>query len=294
MIGGLVLPTLAALGAGFMATAGHRRLGPPVRARLLAVVVLALGLAVTAAAATVAIGFITGIPSIAERLPWCGDVARTHDKVSPWLGLPAMVAVVVILVRAAVGYRRARRTLWGPPSAGPEVQVVADDRPEAYAVGGAPGHIVVSSGMLALLDGAEREVLLEHERAHLRHRHYRHVGAAVVVTTALPMLGFVTRRLRLAVECWADEEAASAVGDRSLVARTIIRAALARTDYATDATAMGAVGVPARVDALLLPRPSRGLAAAMVAVPAAALAVTGGSAVQLHHLLGFVSHVCRL
>ena len=297
MIPALVLPALAALVAGVPAAGPHRRLHPRLGARALAVVTAALALAVTAALATVAVGFVSGIPGIAEYVGWCRDVARTHDRIPPWIGIPALATLGAMAAIGTRAYRRARQTLWAQSGAGAEVRVLDDDRPDAYAMAGSPGHIVVSAGMLRLLDSRERQVVLAHERSHLRHRHHRYIALALVVDAALPVLGFLTRRLRLAVERWADEDAAAEVGDRHLVARAVIRAALARTYYpATPRLGLGLLGVPARVDALLLPAPEpvRGPVSAVVAVPGAALAVLVGSALQLHHLIGFASHVCGL
>lgn len=297
MIPGLVLPALAALAVGVPAAEPHRRLHPSIGARGLALATAGLALAVVAAVATIAVGFVSGVPWVSQQLSWCTPLSRTHDEVPAWLGLLALAALAYSAAMAARAYKRARRALWAPSDRCGDVRVVDDHRPDAYAMAGRPGHVVVSTGMLELLDPAEREVLLAHEQSHLRHRHHRYIALAVVATAAVPVLSFVTRRLRLAVERWADEDAATEVGDRELVARTIIRAALARTDHdGRLVLGLGVVGVRARVDALLLPPPAplrRGLAA-LVAVPGAAALVIGGSAFQVHHLVRFASHVCGL
>jgi Zn-dependent protease with chaperone function len=294
---GLVLPALAALAVGVPAAGSHRGLHPSVGARALALATGALALAVVAAVATVAIGFVSKVPWIAAHLSWCRDISRTHDEVPVWLGLSSLAALLAMGLAGVRSYRRVRPRVWAPwPGGG--VKVIDDERPDAYAVGGRPGHVVVSKGMLALLDATERRVLLAHERSHLRHRHDRYITLAVVASGAVPVLGFVTRRLRLTVERWADEDAATEVGDRDLVARTIIRAALAKNDYdeAPALLGLGLLGVRARVDALLLPAPSPLGAPLTVALfaPLAALGVVGGSTLQVHHLLRFASHVCGL
>ncbi len=189
---------------------------------------------------------------------------------------------------AARAYRLTRRHLRSPLTPVQGLRVVDDDRPDAYAVGGTAGHIVVTTGMLDLLGPTERTVLLAHERSHLRHRHHRYLTIARVVAAAAPPLGFLTRRLCLAIERWADEDAArEAGGDRRLVARTILRAALARTDYDGRAVlGLGSLGVRARVDALLRPAPDRSLGpmAVLVAALGAVALVLAGSALQVHHL----------
>lgn len=297
-IPGLVLPAVAALAVGVPAAGPHRRLHPSVGARALALATAALTLAVLAAVATVAVGFLSGIPWVREHLSWCNSLSRTHDQIPPWLGIPASAALAFMTVAGTRAYRQARRSLWSRTAGGTPVRVVGDERPDAYAVGGRRGHIVVSTGMLAALDGAERRVLLAHERSHLRHRHYRYIALALVSTAAVPVLGFLTRRLRLAVERWADEDAAVEVGDRRLVARAIVRAALAKSDYPTRPAllGLGTLGVRARVDALLLPAPliGGGPTSALVSAPLAGVVVIMGSTLQVHHLWSFAAHVCGL
>ena len=294
---GLVLPALAALALGLPAAGGQHRLHPRIAARALALATGALALAVFTAVATVAVGFVTAVPWVEAHLPWCRG-AGAHHAVPVWLGLPALGVLGTMAVSAVRAYRAARHELWAPPGHGGALRVVDDERPEAYAVGGGEAHVVVSTGMLRLLDPAEREVLLAHERSHLRHRHHRHLTLARVTASAVPMLGFATRRLRLAIERWADEDAVAEVGgDRGLVARTVIRAALARNDYDGGAVlALGSVGVRARVDALLQPAPARALRSVPVLIPAAGAVglVLIGSALQVHHFVALAFHICHL
>lgn len=294
MISGLVLPALGALAVGVPAAGSHRRLHPSVGARALALATAALGLGVAAAVATVAVGFLAAVPWVAEHFSWCRSIARPHDEVPAWLGISAIAALSAMVASGSCAYRRVRRRLWEPSAPG-GLKLTDDERPDAYAVGGRPGHIVVSAGMLALLDASERRVLLAHERSHLRHRHHRYITLAVVTSSAVPVLGFVTCRLRLAVERWADEDAAREVGDRALVARTIIRAALATSDYdgRLGVLGLGLLGVPARVDALLMAAPAP-VCAPVTAAVIAPMAVIAGSTLQVHHLLRFASHVCGL
>lgn len=302
MIAVLVLPALVALAAGLATATRQRRLHPRLSARALAVAAAALGLAVVGAVGTVAVGFLSGIHLIQNNLAWCRSLARTHGRVPQPLGLLALVILVAMSAAGVAAWKRARCQLQGGAGdARSELEVVDEDRPDAYAVGGVGGRIVVTSGMLRLLDPAEQTVLFAHERAHLRHRHHRYATLAMVAAAAVPPLGFVTRRLRLALERWADEEAAIEVGDRRLVAQAIIRAALGRTDYSSPAAGGAAsgismLGVAGRVEALLLPAPEasgRPLSAlAMVAFGTSA--VIAGSALQVHHLVELGLHVCAL
>ncbi|MGW1986911.1 M48 family metalloprotease [Streptomyces collinus] len=111
-----------------------------------------------------------------------------------------MVLLVVVSLTVA-SWRRGRALVdaWRECrhiAAGGDLAVVDDPTPAAYAVLGLPGRVVVSSGMLKLLDGPERRALLAHERAHLRHRH--HLFSLVLHLTAVvnPLLRPLERR------CW--------------------------------------------------------------------------------------------
>ncbi|MFB0626971.1 M56 family metallopeptidase [Streptomyces sp. AB3(2024)] len=173
-----------------------------------------------------------------------------------------------------------------------ELVVLPDEHPDAYALPGSPGRIVVTTGMLRALSAPEREVLLAHERAHLRERH--HLFTAVVDLAGLchPALRTLREPLAYALERSADESAARAVGSRRLTARAIGRAALAtRASSATGRTRPGpalpatAGPVPRRVAALLghgtETRPARPLArrAAVLAL-VACVALSAGASLQ--------------
>ncbi|MEU9178394.1 M56 family metallopeptidase [Streptomyces sp. NPDC048550] len=183
--------------------------------------------------------------------------------------------------------RRAGRLAAGADG---ELVVLTDDHPDAYALPGSPGRIIVTTGMLRALSGPEREALLAHERAHLAGRH--HIFTAVVDLAALchPALRTLREPLGYAVERSADESAARAVG-RRLTARAIGRAALAAhapsTGRARPGLALAATAgpVPRRVAALLSEgteaRTARPLARRAAAVAlAACVALAAGASLQ--------------
>ena len=82
---------------------------------------------------------------------------------------------------------------------------------------------------------------MAHERSHLRRHHHRYLQATDLAVAALPMLAVSKRRLRFALERWADEDTAREVGDRALVASAIARAALA-SDPALAQANLGIAG----------------------------------------------------
>ncbi|MET0419055.1 MAG: M48 family metalloprotease, partial [Actinoplanes sp.] len=139
--------------------------------------------------------------------------------------------------------------------------LVADlPAPMAVAVPGTKrrrGHLLVTAGMLRLLDAREREVLFAHERAHLAHRHHRFTSVVAAAAAVNPLLIPARDTVAYLVERWADEDAAADVGDRALTARAVTRAALATTS-AGPASGLGIGGgmVVHRVRALSLPAPA--------------------------------------
>jgi Zn-dependent protease with chaperone function len=302
----LVLPLLAAFSARWLAG----RLAPRTATWLLTLATVGLatasGIALTALAAT-ALG---QIPLLAELGDWSVRVLRRDDPASLALALVACVLLTAALaaatralirrVRALVDAARTARRL---PLADPaDLVVVLDDPlPDAYALPGVPGRIVVSTGMLDALDPSERRVLLAHERAHLACGHHLFVTLAYLAATTNPVLLPVAAAVRYATERWADEQAARTIGDRRLVARTVGRAAVLTRRHRHRAPSValsfatgfagftsGVLGrlrgpgpVPRRVAALLAAPPQR--RRVLLAVALAVLALAAVSSIEAAH-----------
>lgn len=211
-----------------------------------------------------------------------------------WVATPLLVAGTLRLVRVAARQTREVRT--ARAEAGPvtgELAVRTDEHPYAYALPGGRRErhrIVVSSGMLRALQPAEREALFAHERAHLTGGHHHFLRLSRLMRILHPSLRGLHEPLVYALERWADECAADAVGDRRLAARAVARAALVAKAFDGSAprpgTALGVTSgpVPRRVAALLAGpgeddegRPNRSSVPAWLAL-AAAVAVTAYSA----------------
>ncbi|HEY5832928.1 M48 family metalloprotease, partial [Streptomyces sp.] len=277
----LVLPLVGAPAA--------RRLAEGLAPRAAAWLIAASAV-VLAGCGVAALGLLAG--SGALMLP---PVAALGDFVLPVVGdqvtVPAacvaaglLAAVVVALVRTVrrhvVLAARARRAAATAGTQAGDLTVLPDPGPDAYALPGRPGRIVVTSGMLRALDPAEREALLAHERAHLAGRHHLFLTALALACAAHPALRGLRGPLSYALERWADESAAAAVGDRRLAARAIGRAALAArpapvTVRPHPAALSATTGpVPRRVAALLAAAPTSSLlrARAPRAIGRAALA----------------------
>ena len=289
-------PAGAALAFALLAARAQRRMRPTIA------VPLATALAALAAVATagcvllVALGWVGQNPTIAELTGWCRHLYGRQREIPIWAGLAAAAALLAMLVGIGHTWSRRRRAVRCPRIQTGELEILPVERPVAFAVPGRPGHIVVSSGMLAALDADERRVLLAHERAHLRCGHHRYVAVAELAAAALPLLRPVAAYVRFGTERWADEEAARQLGDRKLVARAIARAALAEAGSPPiPALALAGLGVPARVEALLAEPPrSRASEITLVAGAGATASSMMSSGWQVHHLLSFALHVCRL
>ncbi|MFJ9347508.1 M56 family metallopeptidase [Streptomyces sp. NPDC101237] len=240
-----------------------RRVAPARAAR-----VLTSAAVVTAAATTWSLVLLT-TALLGDAPPVIRDAREDGhpltDPVPGVIGLAACLALAVVVwrvqraVRAERRTRRALRRLCAGHPRDTELVVAACEVPRAFAIPGRPGRILVTSAMLGALAPDERRVLLAHERAHLTHRHGRLVTAATLAAAANPLLGPVRSAVAFLVERWADEQAATEVGDRATTARALARAALS----AGRARPSGALGftdraVTRRVAALRAgPPPSR-------------------------------------
>ena len=207
-----------------------RRVAPALAARALT------GAAIlTAAATTWALILLTATllskapPVIAEARE---DGRHLHEPVPELIALAAALALGIIAyrlrlaIRAERATRRSLRRLCDGHPPDTELIVAASPIPQAFAIPGNPGRILVTAAMFGALESAERRVLLAHERAHLMHRHAFLATATTIAAAANPLLTPVRTTVAFLLERWADEDAADAVGDRLTTARALARAAL--------------------------------------------------------------------
>ncbi|GAA4585600.1 M56 family metallopeptidase [Planotetraspora phitsanulokensis] len=304
------LPLLLSLLAPLVARPLSERCEPR-----LATWLLTVSTAVLAAASTVSLGLlaVTGlirIPLLADLGHWSAHAAQRDDPAEPAIALVAgLLLGFAMLAASRVLWRRARSLAAAARQAAcmptPDgLVVVDDDTPDAFALPGLPGRVVVSTGMLHALEEGEHDILLAHERAHLTAHHYLFVAFAGLGAAANPLLRPLARAVGYTVERWADERAAVVTGDRARVARTLGKAALAghHTPDRTRAPglALGILGhrsplkgagpVPRRVAALLAPplRRHPGLILATAALLTVAAGATAEAGHDLHLLLEFI------
>lgn len=224
---------------------------------------------------------VVQLHGIAERLSWCEHAVAAHrDSLTPAGGvaISALLAVGVSALRTRMKQRSLRA-----PRGERGVTVVSSDEAVAFALPGRPGRVVVSTGMLRTLDAQERRVLIAHEHAHLRRHHHRYVRSTQLAAAVFPWLVPLNAKVRYTTERWADEDAARIVGDRTLVARAIARAALATTPPSGMVLGMADTGVADRVRSLLEDPPpaSRLIEVGLVSVAVLAILVLAASAVAV-------------
>ncbi|MCC9311001.1 M56 family metallopeptidase [Kitasatospora sp. RB6PN24] len=216
----------------------------------------------TGALALLAFAGLGRVRAVAALGPWSVSFLHTQDPVSTPLACAAGTVLAGCLAWAAVtAYRRGRVLTAAYRKAARlpddrELIVVDAPRIEAFALPGRPGRVVVSTGMLRSLEPAEWEAVLAHEQAHLRHHHHAFLHVLHLAAVLCPLMLPLAREGEYAVERWADEEAAEAVGDRTLLARALARAALAGQPAHPAPAATGGP-VPRRVRALLSRPPAR-------------------------------------
>lgn len=256
----LLLPLLLPFLAGPVCRVLAASLPPGRAVRLLVCSAAGLAAGSTAALALLVVPGATHLRPVAALGHLLTPLASGSPGAAVVIALGAaslLAAGGALLLRDAHGWwRRLRQARVLAAGSRSELVVLEEEHPDAYALPGRPGRIVITSGMLRALSAAECEVLLAHERAHLRGRHHLLVATVELAAHCHPGLRAVREPLRYALERTADEYAAQAVGDRRLTARAIGRAALAaRTSPAGSrpgfALAATAGPVPLRVAALL-------------------------------------------
>ncbi|MGW5475361.1 M48 family metalloprotease [Streptomyces sp. NPDC004008] len=310
------LPLLLSLIAPLGVRPLSERCEPRLATWLLTASSLVLGTASTVSLGLLAVTGLIRIPQLAESGHWSTDTAQHDDPTQVSIALLAgLLLGGAVLMAARMLWRRARTLAAAAVDAAcmparDGLVVVDDDVPDAYALPGLPGRVVVSTGMLHTLDQADHDILLAHERAHLNAHHYVFVALAQLGAAANPLLRPLAGAVIYTIERWADENAAAVTGDRTRVARTVGKAALAAHRApalvrAADA-ALGILGrrsplaragrrgplakagpVPRRVAALLAPplgsHPA--LVTATAALLASAMLATAEAAHDLHVLL---------
>ena len=201
------------------------------------------------------------------------------------LGIHLVLNLVVTVVRSEAQRRRHAQLidlLSEPMADNPSTRIIDTPAPVAYCLPGALSSVTVfSAGLVDLLEPAELDAVIEHEKAHVAQRHDIVLVVFRAWHTSLPWFPIAYRAQRevgLLIEMLADDHARRSVDD-AVLARAI---ALVGSGSAPDAQLTGQPlesssphDVRARVlriaRAEALPTPAEalvvGASAALIAVP---------------------------
>lgn len=149
---------------------------------------------------------------------------------SSWFGLLAgflavtvaarMMSAVAHTTRAYSVFRHDASDLTQTRLAGQDTVLAPISSRTALAVPGRSPYILLSLPLVADLHSGELAAVIRHEASHLRNHHERFLLVGTVVGHSLWFVPWAARAaatLRLALERWADEEAASGPSEREQV-----------------------------------------------------------------------------
>ncbi|MEU2347992.1 M56 family metallopeptidase [Modestobacter sp. NPDC049651] len=194
--------------------------------------------------------------------PVRGDhwVAQTLAAV---LAAELLGVLLLSWVRTARTRRRHRELLElmvTPPVPGEDTRLLDHPAPVAFCIPGARPLLVLSSGMVAELDGDQLAAVVAHERAHLTEHHHLLLLPFVAWRAALPVLPAADRAhdaVRALVEMRADDVALRSLDGpdprRTLAGAIVAVAGAAGGEVPAGALAMTGGPVAERVRRLLAP-----------------------------------------
>ena len=289
MFPAVLLPLLAATILAVAVTTVHRRLPPKLSTRMLVVSMAAVVGAALPTLWIVSFSYLSHLPVLGDGFEWCARVFGVHEQVPHWVGIPAAFVAWLGVVRATRVLRLHRRLRHDGPGF---VEIAGHESAFAFTLPGRGGHVVLSQGLIDLLDDQEQSVVLAHEQTHARYRHDRYLLIGQLAAASTLLLRPLASRLRFSIERWADEAAVAAhSGDRLLVANTLGKVAL-NTLTPAGALSFAGLGVTARVAALLAPQAPQPRWSTVVAMWSAIAATTVLAGFQLHHLARLVTALC--
>jgi hypothetical protein len=288
MMRSMFLPLIVAATLGAAVTMTHRRLPPRIASRAIAASIVVIAAAAVPSIWLVSITYLAHLSVLGGRFEWCAHALGMHDPIPWFVGLPAMTTLAVGIHRTRTVFREYRCLRHDVPGA---VEIADCPRPFAFTLPGRGGRVVVSSGLVDMLDQTEQAVVLAHERAHALYRHDRYLLAAQLASANVPVLRPLAGRLQFSLERWADEAAVEHCDDRPLVARTLGKVAL-RSAKPVAVMSFAGLGVPARVAALLAPPMTPLHRASHTALWISIGLAAALAGYQLHHLAGLVASLC--
>jgi hypothetical protein len=270
----LVASGLALLALPGAARASGRGLHPAEWARLCVAALVGGTFVIEVAALLYAAPTLARLSGIHVLAQLCERMLRPLAPGGSLVGRVAVVVAVMLPLLAALGWWRAQREArsarveswlgrhepWGDH----ELVVLPTAQPVAVSVPPLPrasgGQIVVSEGLVDMVHAVELDAVLRHEAAHLRHSHHLYLAAVAIVDHAFawfPPARRSTATLRIALERWADEEAAAGCGSRDVVRDALLTVTVSLVAGPAIAAFSAAETIIERVEALDgdVPRP---------------------------------------
>lgn len=187
-----------------------------------------IGMLATAVPAALELASLSGLAALCERLIHHMVVGGRYGTL---IGGVLSLMLVVAALRGVLRARRHQARAYVDEGIGTHLHskestlvVLPVDAHVAFATPGSPPQLVVSRGAVKDFPALQRQVVVEHERAHLAGRHHVDLRIIAAVLTALGWLPGIRRGMGLwreALEWAADDAAAKAVGSRASVAQTI-------------------------------------------------------------------------
>ena len=162
--------------------------------------------------------------------------------------LLTLLATVVSTERERRRHRELVTLLSNPSPDLAATRVIDYDAPAAWCLPvGIHSVTVLSAGLIRMLEPAQLQAVIAHERAHLQQRHWVVLTAFTAWHRALPWFPIATRARRAVnelVEMLADDRAAAAVG------ATTVADAIAIVAASSEQSAADALATRRRIDRL--------------------------------------------
>ncbi|MBV9291659.1 MAG: M48 family metalloprotease [Frankiales bacterium] len=216
---------------GLLAPPVARRVRPSAAVWLLTVGGVVAGLCMVCVLGLLALPLVGTSVEFAEAGHWSVHNFEQRDPTNNGLAWLSFAVLLVTLGRIGIVAWRHGRALRATGRASRDLHrlvgglvILPEDEPDAYALPGRRGCVVVTSGLLRRLDPAGWRLVLAHEIAHVHRRHHRHLFAVRLSMTANVLLARLGPAQEFCVERWADESAAAVVG-RRVAARAFGKAA---------------------------------------------------------------------
>lgn len=233
-----------------------------------------------------------GYEAIAEACSQMLGPIPPGGQIGGWVAFVAAIGTTIGVVVGSMrsghvqSLARVERSIGTPRRFGSsEITIVPTQAVLAYAIGGRRPQIVVSQGLIDQLPPVSVRAIAAHEQAHVRHRHHRFVFLSAAVTGGfgwLPGVRTSLVRLHMAVESWADEEAAGPSAKQRSAVRRALLAMLALRAGRTETNGSPHVGsISERLQALAgnaptPPRLSARTVYALTSFPILVAAMTAG------------------